>query len=158
MTRRRAALGLLTAALLPKAFAAPGAGALLPMARSLTAELEQALAARQPLVVMVSLDGCPWCRIVRENYLRPLRAAGKLPVVQVDIASAAPLQDFAGRATTHDALTRAWNVDTAPTLLFFGRQAREVAPRLVGVGSPDFYGAYLDDRIRVARAVIAEKG
>jgi len=156
MMRRRAALALLSAGFLPQAQAsAPGAGhAALPAARSLRAELEQALAIRQPLVVMVSLEGCPWCRLVRESYLRPLRSGDKLPVVQVDIASAAVVQDFAGRAATHDALTRQWGIDTAPTLLFFGRRAQEVAPRLVGVSSPDFYGAYLDERIQRARSAV----
>jgi hypothetical protein len=35
-------------------------------------------------------------------------------------------------------------------VLFFGPGAREVAPRLVGL-SPDFYGAYLDQRLDTAR-------
>jgi hypothetical protein len=41
-------------------------------------------------------------------------------------------------------------VDVAPTVLFFGRTGREVAPRLVGA-SRDFYGAYLEQRLETAR-------
>ncbi len=121
----------------------------LPAARALDAELAQALAAGKPLVVMVSLHGCPYCRQVRRSHLAPLVAAGQ-PVVQVDLDSDAPLRDAAGAATTHGALARAWGVRLAPTLLFLARGGREAAPRLEGAGLPDFYGAYLDERLRQA--------
>ena len=55
-----------------------------------------------------------------------------------------------GAATTHDSILRSWRVGVAPTVLFFGKGAREVAPRLAGASIPDFYGSYLDDRLRTA--------
>lgn len=121
----------------------------LPAARALDAELALALGAGKPLVVMVSLHGCPYCRQVRRSHLAPLLAAGQ-PVVQVDMDSDAPLRDAVGAATTHGALARAWGVRLAPTLLFLGRGGREAAPRLEGAGLPDFYAAYLDERLRQA--------
>jgi thioredoxin-related protein len=124
----------------------------LASARSLAAELAAALASKRPLVVMVSLDGCPWCKLVRDNYLAPMRREG-LVVVQVDMRSKQPLLDFAGAARTHDDLVRSWKVKSAPTLLFFGPGPAEVAPRLTGA-SNDFYGAYLDERLlQATRAV-----
>ncbi|TFZ05062.1 hypothetical protein EZ242_00975 [Ramlibacter rhizophilus] len=127
---------------------------LLPAPRSLAVDLAAALALGQPLVVMVSLHGCPWCKLVRESYLAPLRREQQLPVVQVDMGSQERLQDFAGVLRTHGEMVRAWQVRSAPTLLFFGREAREVAPRLVGA-STDFYGAYLEQRIEQARRAVA---
>ena len=126
----------------------------LPLSRSLRAELAPALAARQPLVVMVSLHGCPWCKLVRENYLAPMHAEEGLPVVQVDMDSSQATETAAGEPTTHAALIKAWGVAIAPTLLFLGRGGKEVAERLEG-GSPDFYAAYLDDRLAQARSVLA---
>ncbi|MEJ7928911.1 hypothetical protein WG922_02900 [Ramlibacter sp. AN1015] len=151
---RRAALAFVglapIAAIAPAIRAAQGhPGAPLPVPRSLALDLGAALADRKPLVVMVSLAGCPWCAMVREHYLVPLRHAQQLPVVQVDMRSAAAVRDFAGEPRTHDQLVRAWGVKTAPTVLFFGREGREVAPRLVGASS-DFYGAYLEQRLQQA--------
>jgi thioredoxin-related protein len=117
-------------------------------------ELAQALQAEHPLLVLVSLDGCPFCKLVRESYLSPLRAQQGVPVVQLDMRSDAVVQDFMGKAFTHSALARAWNVTWAPTLLFFGRGGAEVAPRLTGIGSADYYGAFLDQRLEQAQSAI----
>ena len=38
-------------------------------------------------------------------------------------------------------------------MLFLGPQGKEVADRLVG-GSPDFYSAYLDRRLALAREAV----
>jgi hypothetical protein len=40
----------------------------------------------------------------------------------------------------------------APTLLFFGPGGREVAERMEGAYLPDFYRAYLEQRLDQARA------
>jgi len=145
-TTRRAALALLAA----PAWAGAAPAKTLPLSRSLRAELARALAARQPLVVMVSLPGCPWCRLVREHYLAPMHEGDGLPVVQIDMQGTLGTETPAGEPATHDALVRAWGVRLAPTLLFLGPGGREVAERLVG-GSPDFYAGYLDQRLEAAR-------
>lgn len=128
--------------------------ATLPTAVSLPDELAQALKKGSPLLVMVSLDGCPFCKVARQNYLGPMREQEGLPVVQVDMRSSRAIQDFKGLTLTQDALTRSWRIKVAPTVLFFGRGGVEIAERLVGGYIPDFYGAYLDERLRLARAAL----
>lgn len=121
----------------------------LPSAASLPDELKAALARKQSLVVMVSLDGCAYCRIARNSHLLPMLRAGQ-SIVQVDMRSAAPIRDLQGRMTTHDELTRRWNVTIAPTLLFFGPGGIETAERMEGAYQPDFYGPYLEQRLEDA--------
>jgi hypothetical protein len=145
--RRQLLLAGLAAAAMPLHAESGG----LPMATALQQHLQQALGKGQPLVVMVSLHGCPFCRVAREHYLLPLSREQALPVVQVDMRSARSMRDFAGVVGTHDAQVRAWGVRMAPTVLFFGRGGVEVAERLVGAGMPDFYGAYLEERLTTAR-------
>jgi thioredoxin-related protein len=137
--------------LLPQAWAV--APITLPSTESLAVSLEQALQAKQPLVVMVSLHGCAFCKVVRENYLHPLRTSG-LHVVQVDMRDARALVDFDGTPRTHDTWVRKMGIKLAPTVLFFGAQGREVASRLKGAYLPDFYGAYLDEQLAVARKAV----
>lgn len=128
-------------------------GAVLPAAQSLPDELARALRQQQPLLVLVSQDGCVSCRQVRQSHLWPMHQAGRV-VVQVDMRSAQPVLDFSGKLTTHDQLSRAWKVSVTPTLLFWGRGGVEVAERMAGALLPDFYGAYLDDRIAQARKAL----
>lgn len=138
---------LLAAATLPLA----GRAATLPPALDLRRELDAALASHQPLVVMVSLDGCAYCRIVRDHYLAPMHQQQGLPVVQVDMRSRRLFKDVDGRSIVHDEFVRARRVTVAPTVLFLGPQGEELAERLVGGSIPDFYGAYLDQRLEQAR-------
>lgn len=152
LTRRRfAVLALALAAGSARDAAARTA---LPVPSSLAAELAGALRQGRPLVVMASLHGCPLCDTVRDSHLRPLLAAGQ-PVVQLELRGTRPVLDFDGQPTSDGDILRAWQVKAAPTLLFFGRGGREAAERLVGASIPDFYGAYLDERLRTARRGLA---
>lgn len=125
----------------------------LPAAQSLPEEWARALQNHQPLVVMVSQDGCVFCRQARQSHLSPMHKAGSV-IVQVDMRSAQAVLDFAGKLTTHDQLTRVWKVSITPTLLFFGPGGKEVAERMVGAYLPDFYGPYLEQRIAQGRLSI----
>ncbi len=122
----------------------------LPASTSLAKELAQALQRREPLVVMVSLPNCPFCRISRRSHLHPMWKAG-LQIVQVDMRSDAQTEDFDGQRISHDALTRRWGTKVAPTLLFIGAGGKEVAERMQGTYLPDFYGPYLQERLEQAR-------
>ena len=51
-------------------------------------------------------------------------------------------------------LAASLGIRVAPTVAFFG-PAGELAKRLVGYQSADFYGAYLEDRITAASAAIS---
>jgi hypothetical protein len=150
--QRRALCGtLLTALSWPLGAQSPGA--VLPAARALPDELALALHKGQPLVVMVSLEGCPFCRMARQSHLAPMHREGGV-IVQVDMRSAQAVRDFDGRMSTHDALVQRWRVSIAPTLLFFGPGGHEVAERMEGAYQPDFYGPYLDDRLEKGRAAM----
>ena len=133
------------------------AAPVLPTPESLPAALADAQQRKQPLVVMVSLQGCPFCKVVRESYLYPLMQAG-LPVVQVNMRDHHALVDWDGAATTQDAWVRKLGITLAPTVLFFGAQGREVAARLKGAYLPDFYNAYLEEQLAVARRAVQGGG
>lgn len=135
------------------AFSSP---AKLPVAVSLPAELANAVGSGQPLLVMVSLKGCPFCKIVRENFLGPMHERGEILVVQVDMHSRQRVIDLRDKSVSHHELIRSWGIKVAPTVLFFGREGTEVAERLVGGSIPDFYGAYLDERLQIARLSLAK--
>ena len=129
----------------------------LPVPASLARSALAAVAKDEPLVILVSLPGCPFCELVRRSYLLPARKDAGLQAWQLDITDrTTPLAGFDGKATTAAAQIKAWKATFTPTVLFFGTQGQEVAERLVGIAVPDFYGAYLQERLATARkAVVA---
>ncbi len=134
----------------------------LPGTRALGPLLSQASALGEPVVVMFSRVGCVWCEALRREQLSPLaKTAGErhIRVVEVDVddrreflpgsaskagpGAAASGADLAGRL----------KVRLTPTVVFLGPRG-ELADRLVGYPSRDFYGAYLDERIEQARTAL----
>lgn len=146
--RRQWLLAAGASLVMPRLFAA--GVPVLPPSVSLVDELRAALRKGNPLVVMVSLEGCVFCHAVRGSHLVPLREQG-MHVVQVDMRTTQMTRDFKGAVATHEQMVQAWGVRVAPTVLFFGPGGIEVAERLKGGYIPDFYGAYLDDRLATAR-------
>lgn len=131
----------------------------LPVPASLPAAAGIAALKNEPLVLLVSLPGCPFCELVRRNYLLPGQRDGSLQAWQLNISDrATPLTGFDGKATTAAAQVAAWKAGFTPTVLFLGPAGQDLAERLVGLASVDFYGAYLDERLAQARrAVVALK-
>ena len=105
--------------------------------------------------MLVSLPGCPYCELVRRSYLLPGRRESGLQAWQVDSTNATtPLISFDGKTSTAAAQVKLWKATFTPTVLFLGPQGQELALRLVGAGIPDFYGAYLDERLDTARKAV----
>ena len=123
----------------------------LALAQSLQNDLLQAISKNQPLIVMVGFASCPYCKLVRQNYMPAVQNEHKLKVVEIDMYTDTSVRNFLGTQTTHRKIAKDWNVKTSPTVLFFGKEGHEVAKRLVG-GSIDFYNAYLEERITEAVA------
>ncbi|MEO7887891.1 MAG: hypothetical protein ABI893_11680 [Polaromonas sp.] len=131
----------------------------LPVPASLPAAALIAAAKQEPLVLLISLPGCPFCELVRRNYLLPAQRDGGLQAWQLNISDrTTPLIGFDGQATTAAAQVAAWKAGFTPTVLFLGPAGQDLAERLVGLSSTDFYGAYLEERLAAARqAMVALK-
>jgi hypothetical protein len=127
----------------------------LPVPASLPAAAGIAFAKNEPLVLLVSLPGCPFCELVRRNYLLPGQRDGSLHVWQLNISDrTTPLTGFDGQVTTAAAQVAAWKAGFTPTVLFLGPAGQDLAERLVGLASTDFYGAYLEERLAQARKAV----
>lgn len=127
----------------------------LPVPTSLPQAARLAQAKGEPLVMLISLPGCVYCELVRRNYLLPLVQASGLQAWQLDVSNkATPLIAFDGKHTTAALQAKAWKASFTPTVLFLGSQGQELAERLVGIAVPDFYGAYLEQRLATARKAL----
>ena len=154
VTRRHFSLGLAATVAGTGVWARDSA---LPVPASLQDAGRDAAQKGEPLVLLVSLPGCPYCELVRRSYLLPMRAEG-LQAFQINVTdSRQPVRDFAGAVSNGAALARQWKASFTPTVLFFDARGNEIAQRLVGVAVPDFYGAYLDAELATARGKLGSK-
>lgn len=103
------------------------------------------------MVLMVSLPGCPWCELLRRNYLIPMQNEGVAAYEFMINERNRTLADFKAQRTTPAAFCTALKVTNTPTVLFFNTQGQEIAQRIEGVASADFIGVILDERLATAR-------
>jgi thioredoxin-related protein len=152
---RRQFSSALAATLVATAGLAHAKDTALPVPTSLPQAAQASKAQGQPLVLLISLPGCVYCEMVRRNYLMPLLADTGLQAWQLDSTnSSARLMGFDGQATSAAAQAQVWKATFTPTVLFLGSQGQELAERLVGIAVPDFYGAYLDQRLAEAHKAL----
>lgn len=128
-------------------------------ARDLRQDARDAAAAGIPLVVMVSLAGCPHCDTIRRAHLLPLLKPSPSPATkpaqlirQIELNGGESLIDFNGEATTHAEFARRNKVTIAPVVLFYGAEGERIADPLVGAMIADFYGSYFDAALAEAKA------
>jgi len=150
-------LGLASLAWIAVAGAAAGSGEL-PYATDLTREAETSQLRQIPILILFTVPKCAYCERVRQEFLLPMQRnpeyAGKVIMRQVDMRSRDKLIDFTGRATTHAQFSRHHKIALTPTIKLFDAAGNSLTEPLVGLSTPDFYGAYLDRAIDEALAKI----
>ena len=128
----------------------------LPAARDLAADAQSAAQSAMPLIVLVSLAGCPHCDAVRRSHLLPLLRGGvaaPTPVIrQVEVNGSERLRNFNGREITHADFARRYKVKITPVVFFFDGKGVPLTEPLVGSMIPDFYGAYFDAAFNEAKS------
>lgn len=104
-------------------------------------QLEEVLKHKRPLVLLVTMPGCGWCDLVKQDYLQHLARDQLKEGVFVFETNQGGIE------------LQRYRISMVPTVLFLGPQG-EIAERLVGYASRDFYGAYLSERIATARKML----
>lgn len=125
-------------------------------ARDLRADARLAETRGLPLLLAFSATYCGYCEQVEEWFLVPLLLAGydeeRILIRKVIVDSGHSLRDFAGKSVEGAELASRYQVRMVPTLVFVDAQGRELAERLVGLTTVDFYGGYLENSIEAAEA------
>lgn len=127
----------------------------LPTPASLQVAAVAATTQREPIVLLVSLPGCPWCELLRRNYLAPMRLEG-VQAFQIMVNDRTRMvRDFNGQPNTGAAIAQSYQAKLTPTVLFLDARGQEIAPRIEGVASADLLGAQLEGNLQAARKRLA---
>ena len=75
----------------------------------LQAVAQEARQRQLPILIMFSRDGCPYCDVVREEFLKPMLRSGdytdRVIMLEIHSDSYAPIRDFNGQMVNPDALS-----------------------------------------------------
>ncbi len=118
-------------------------------------------ARREGKVVLLEVEAsdCGYCRRLEEEILKPMLRSGDYEsgtlIVQLAIDGQDDIRGWNGRETTPSAIARRYGVFVTPTLLFLDADGREVAKRIIGINSLDYFGAYVDEALAEGRKRIA---
>ena len=153
------ARGAVAVALLLACAVSAAAETSLAEARDLATDGKSAAQSGVPVIVLVSLAGCPHCEVVRRYHLLPLLRDGigvPKPVIrQVEVSGRKRLRDFDGKDITHGEFARRYKANIAPVVFFFSADGALLAKPLVGSMIPDFYGAYFDAAFNEAKSKLS---
>ncbi len=148
------ALGVLLAAVQVQALSAG-----VSHAEDFAALGDRARSGHMPILLVVSQEDCPYCELLKREILEPMLVSGeydgRVIIRELLIDSELPVRDFDGRAIAPDELARRYGARLTPTVLFLDDRGRELAERIVGINTVDFYAYYLDAAIDAAGAHLA---
>ena len=126
----------------------------LSFATDLTRDAEVAREKRIPILILFVAPNCPYCERVRQEFLLPMQRnpeyANKVIFRQLYLKSGKALLDFDGKKTSHSQFGSRHKIKFTPTVKLFDADGNSLGEPLVGLSTPDFYGAYLDGAIDAA--------
>jgi thioredoxin-related protein len=132
-----------------------------PLASDLRSAADHAEAACVPLLLEFATDYCEYCVLLEEEVLKPMLLNRdydqRVLVRKLTLDGAGKLRDFDGHRVSAAALAERYRISLTPTLIFVDRRGHELAERMVGVTTLEFYGGYLDQALDAAREKLRER-
>lgn len=114
--------------------------------------------ARLPILLMFSAEHCSYCVKLEEDFLKPMLRSGdyddKVLIRKVKIDGFDSVRDFDGNKIDASKFADRYKVYVTPTVVFIDGDGAQLAPKRVGLSTPDFYGGYLDQSINTALDVL----
>ena len=112
---------------------------------------------KQLLILLVSQPDCSFCEYVKSYHLEPMLRNGTLDnvaiVQELDLAGIS-FTDFTGDSISPGKFARRYDAEFSPTLLFFSANGDQLHEAIIGVGSRDYYGFYLEKAIKISAKLL----
>lgn len=142
--------------------AASAARAGVPLAQDLAKAGYQAEQRCAPVLLEFAAESCHYCALLEREILAPTLLdqayTARVTMRKLMIDNSRALQDFDHHTTDAARIAGRYKVHVTPTVLFVDSHGEEIAKRLVGVASLDFYGGYLDAALDQSRDRLRELG
>jgi thioredoxin-related protein len=107
-----------------------------------------------PILVEFSTPWCRYCEALEQQVLKPLIRNGKhknrIIVKKLEVNSYSSIDGFDGRQYRTDQISRMYDVDLYPTLVFFNANGEEISQRIVGITVLEYVAGELEKAIDAA--------
>ncbi len=121
-------------------------------ANDLQADAAQIITNNTLMVLFVTASYCEYCELLREEVFQFLADDPRFLLRELVLdADQQPITGFDGQPTNHATYGKQQNIQLTPTVLFLGPDGEEIAERMIGVLTLDFYTYYLDEQVKSAR-------
>ncbi len=127
---------------------------LVPIADDLSKTGATAVERRLPILLYVSRSDCTFCRQFEKEQFGPLLNS-KVYSQQVIFRelvwdATESMIDFEGEEITRAEFAETFDAKLTPTVLFLDGEGEEIAPRITGYVSNDYFGYYFEAAIKRA--------
>lgn len=108
--------------------------------------------AKQYYVVLFTVDGCAFCKMLRERVMEPMVASGELPAAQfyeINMTDKSewfyfdPMNDYIQKRDLYNK----YDLGLFPTTVILDDHANLLAPKLVGITTPEKFQRQLQDAL-----------
>ena len=127
----------------------------IPVASDLKEDGRVGRSSNAVIVLYFAAPDCRYCMKLEEAVLKPMLRSGdydkQVILRKVNWRSPAIVVGFSGQQISLHNLAVHYAVKVTPTLVFVDLRGREVAPRILGFQSAEFFWFYLDRRINHSR-------
>ena len=105
-----------------------------------------------PILLVFSASDCSYCELLEAEILRPMLLSGdytdKVIIRKVNIdEDSAIVRDFNGKKTPLNDIVLRYGVYVTPTVIFVNHEGTELAKRLIGINTVEYYGGDVDAAI-----------
>jgi len=130
----------------------------IPVANDFEQDGKKGQSSNAVILLYFSAPDCRYCMKLEEEVLKPMLRSGdydkQVLLRKIDWRSPTIVSDFFGQRISLQKLSERYDVKVTPTLVFVDSNGREVAPRILGFQSADFFWHYLDQRIQLSRSAM----
>ena len=120
----------------------------LPVYTDLQAVAAEARQRQLPILIMFSQNGCGYCVIVEEEFLKPMLRSGdytdRVMMGMVKFDGVSRVRDFDGEMISVGDLAVRYGAPVTPTVIFVDPEGKELSAKVIGMTTVHFYGGDLD--------------
>ncbi len=130
---------------------APTSRPQLPQVSDLRVVAQQAKVQKLPILLMFGTDECPFCQLLREDFLIPMIISGdytdKIILREIHISARENIIDFSGHSIPVSRFAQHHHVSLFPTMVFIDSSGQALVKPIVGITTPSLFGGTLDEQI-----------
>ena len=131
------------------------------LTENLQQDAQTARSKNVPMLVVFSQAHCAFCVTLDQEIIQPMLISGdytdKVLIREIMIDRTGTVVDFDGNAVSPREVFDRYGLFVTPTILLLDHNGKEIAERMTGINTVEYYGYYLDQSIQQALMQVRQK-